>query len=345
MHNPGSVLQAWALQEYINNQGHNCYIIDYRPHYFYSEGNGLKHFIKKTVFHRDMKSRSIKFDSFINSNMRLTPTYYTVAELEAEASTADITIAGSDQLWNTDFQCGKDDAFYLDFVKSGKKASYSTSVGKKNLDANNLRQLEKKLPLFDFISVREKSTAEALSFLLNREVSFVCDPVLLFSSNRYKQFVLNNRPIDDKYVMVYLAPKSPALESLVNLYSEQGYKVILVGGFSKRCKCDCHIKDAGPLDFLTYLYYSDAVISNSFHATAFSLLFHKQFWSILPERNSERIESLLSIVNLKHRGIDDTNDSVDMNTSIDWDDVDFNLNQYVEESILFLNQVLSEVVD
>lgn len=341
MHNPGSVLQAWALQQYIDGLGYDSRIIDYRPHYFYSEGSNLKLLAKKLLYHKQLNSRRCKFDSFIYSNMNLTPTYYSPLELNAESNTADVTIAGSDQLWNTDFQCGQDDAFYLDFVKTGRKISYSTSVGKAMIDENNLARLFLKLPNFDYISVREKSTAITLSSLLNRDVAFVCDPVLLLSPDKYDRFIVKKRPIADKYVMVYLSPKCLALDNLVKKYQEAGYKIALVGGFSKRCYCDYHIKDAGPEDFLSYIYHAETVVSNSFHATAFSILFHKNFWSILPEGNSERIQSLLSVTQLQNRAIDKNSNIYDINELINWDNVDFSLMQYIKGSMSFLNHALS----
>ena len=337
MHNPGSVLQAWALQEYISKSGHDCRIIDYRPHYFYSEGNDLKHFIKNLLYHREMDSRSNKFDVFIKQNMNLTSTYYSFSELEAEGSSAEITIAGSDQLWNTDFQCGWDDAFYLNFVKSGRLVSYSTSVGKKIIDENNKLRLMKELPKFDCISVREKSTADTLSNMLNREVSFVCDPVLLLGADEYKPFIRSNIVTPSKYVMVYLSPKCNALDLLVSRYKTQGYTIVLVGGFSKRCQCDLHIKDAGPEEFLTYLYHADVVISNSFHATAFAHIFHKPFWALLPERNSERICSLLAVSGLENRGIDPNGGFSINERLIDWVVTDHNLHEYIMDSREYLD--------
>lgn len=345
MHNPGSVLQAWALQEYINKLGHDCRIIDYRPHYFYSEGNNLKHMVKNILFHREMRSRSDKFDAFIKHNMNLTSTYYSVSELDAESSTADITIAGSDQLWNTDFQCGWDDAFYLNFVKSGQLVSYSTSVGKECISEDNKKRLMQELPKFDWLSVREKSTADALSIMLQREVAFVCDPVLLLTPNDYIPFLRPEIAPNNKYAMVYLSPKCNALDRLVTEYKKLGYAIILVGGFSKRCQCDYHIKDAGPLDFLTYLYHADVVISNSFHATAFAHVFHKPFWSILPERNGERIRSLLAVSGLTDRGVN-PNENIEIYNNndmelINWANVDRNLNAYVTCSRNYLDSVFS----
>lgn len=74
------------------------------------------------------------------------------------------------------------------------------------------------------------------------------------------------------------------LNKAYEYYHSKGIKVVLAGGFTKRCKCDLHIKDLGPAEFLNLIYNSLAVISSSFHATAFSHIFHKKFYSIIPEK-------------------------------------------------------------
>ena len=147
MHNPGSVYQAYALEKYLNDTGFDAEIIDYRPSYFYIEGTGLKaivkYLIKKIVFFNRYRKRSNSFDSF------------TFQELEKANFISDIFIVGSDQLWNTDFLCGKDPSFYLKFVKKGKKISYSTSVGKQVIDSENVEVL-KKILMSLLVSLSEK---------------------------------------------------------------------------------------------------------------------------------------------------------------------------------------------
>ena len=75
MHNPGSVLQAFALQSYLTKDNNNVKIIDYRPDYLYTEGKSFSLFIKKTLFKKYYFSRKEKFDGFISENMKLTKLY------------------------------------------------------------------------------------------------------------------------------------------------------------------------------------------------------------------------------------------------------------------------------
>lgn len=338
MHNPGSVFQAYALQQYLSKQN-NVEIIDYRPAYFYSEGNKIKLFLKKLLYGKAYAARSIKFDRFIREKMILTKTFFSYDELIASNISADIFITGSDQLWNSDFDCGKDKAFYLDFVKSGELVSYSTSVGKADIDQDNINILMEELPKFSHLAVRECSTAFTLSKLLNREVSWVADPVFLLANEDYYQFIKKTPIVSGDYAVVYLAPKSQALDFLTSYYRKQGLKIILAGGFSKRCDCDLHIKDVGPEEFLNLIYYSKVVISTSFHATAFCHIFHKDFITILPAKNGERIESLIGLSEMSNKVVKNGIICKNFDDEIDWNYVDKALYNYIEQSKIYLNRI------
>lgn len=341
MHNPGSVYQAYALQTYLNQMGHNVQIIDYRPHYFYTEGSGIFLLLKKILFFRSYRATNKKYSDFISKYMLLTPRYNTYEELSSGSFNSDLYIVGSDQLWNSDYECGKDLAYYLRFINNGIKTSYSTSVGKEKIDDANARILEEYLVDFKKLSVREKSTSIQLAALINKEVQWVCDPVFLLKSADYKKFIADN-PRKDPYVMVYNLPGSGQLDELVQFYHNAGYKIILFGGYTKRCFCDEHIKKAGPEEFLTWLYYAHCIISSSFHATAFSLIFHKDFVTIVPGRNGERIMSLLREAKLLHRAVlpDNTIDFNCLNETIEWNEIDNNLSRYISDSKDYLRRLL-----
>ena len=128
LQNPGSAWQAFALQEYLSAR-HNVEIIDYRPGYIESEGK-VSSFLAKRVLHAfAYRSRRRKFESFVNSYMRLGKTFSNAKQLEEANLEADVFMAGSDQLWNMNYPCGRDPVFYLSFARGGRKVSYSTSVG------------------------------------------------------------------------------------------------------------------------------------------------------------------------------------------------------------------------
>lgn len=343
MYNPGSVFQAFALQEYLRTN-HQVEIIDYRPLYLYSEGSLLKLLMKKILWGRAYRSRNRKFIGFVEKNMNLTPTYTSYRALENAKLTADVFMTGSDQLWNTDYPCGRDNSFYLDFVKKGRKISYSTSVGRKLVNRQDVDYLKSRLSDFAALSVREKKTAEELGSALNRNVAWVCDPVLLLPVRSYMPFISRKSPFKERYAVIYLLGASERLDKVVEFYRSKGLLIVLAGGFTKRCNCDVHVKDVGPEDFLNLIYHSEIVISSSFHATAFCHIFHKKFITFLPKSNGERISSLLECSKLEHHSVavDASVDLEKLETSIEWNDVDEKLNAYIEQSKVFLNRELHQ---
>lgn len=339
--NPGSAFQAFALQKYLG-QKHQVEIVDYRPVYSRMSTSLLKTVLRNILFGAARRRETKKYDNFINSNMKLTKRFESFEELCQANLTADCFIAGSDQLWNTSYPCGNDDAYYLKFVKSGRKISYSTSVGKKAIDAFNMDKLKKELVSFEALAVREKDTSVQLSAALNRDVQWVCDPVLLLEKEEYLGFIGEKPLIEEPYALVYLSPKCENLARIVEYCRKNDLKIVLGGGFSKRCDCDVFLHDMGPGDFLNLIYYSKLVVSTSFHATAFCHIFHKEFITTLPKTNGERIVSLLELSGLMSRSLDENKmfDSAVLSQTIDWDSVDEKLGGYIDESKKWLAEKL-----
>lgn len=135
VYNYGASLQAYALQRYLSQEGHDVEIIDYKPYYLNSRYNWrhipaesrlypYKDYVGTQCIYFLLKNRKIyktigrkrKFDDFRQKFLTLTDNTYTSAEeLRATPPQADLYIAGSDQIWNTACENGKDAAFYLDF--------------------------------------------------------------------------------------------------------------------------------------------------------------------------------------------------------------------------------------
>ena len=334
--NPGSAFQAFALQKYLSKEN-EVEIIDYRPGYTRYGKSIVKAIIRKMMFFRLRRSEAKKFHMFMNQYMNLTKTFFNYKSLSKANLKADLFIVGSDQLWNTDFPCGNDNAFYLDFVQGIKKISYSTSVGKKIIDEKNLNKIKAYAESFSSLAVREKDTAIQLTEKLGRKVSWVCDPVFLLGRDIYESIIEQKTMFDKPYAFVYLSPKSPMLDVLVAHFRSRGLMIVLGGGFNtSRCDCDVHIKDMGPLDFLNGIKNAEVVVSTSFHATAFCHIFHKEFVTILPPKNGERIVSLLEQTGLKNRSVTDSVDLEAVQKPIDWDEVDSLLKEYTEESKKYL---------
>ena len=166
--NHGARLQCYALSHWLQNQGHEVDVIDYRPSYsldaklWYWPGLSFKRWIK-LFYHYPSRKRNIErrksFDAFSQKYIPLTKqTYYSIDDLRKNPPLADIYIAGSDQIWNTTLPNGADSAYYLDFGPSViRRESFAASFATETLKPGTEAFVKENLKRFDKITVREQS--------------------------------------------------------------------------------------------------------------------------------------------------------------------------------------------
>jgi exopolysaccharide biosynthesis predicted pyruvyltransferase EpsI len=97
-------------------------------------------------------------------------------------------------------------------------------------------------------------------------------------------------------------------------------------------------------DWLSAFYYSDVVITDSFHGTVFAVMFNKPFLTVMNKgRGAPRFESFLGKLGLLSRLVDSVEnvDEVLANLpEIDWSLVDGKLEAWRLRSLDFLDQNL-----
>ena len=351
VYNVGASLQAYALSEYLSRQGHDVKIIDYKPDYLSKKYNfkavdnsRFEHpfFIRWLYLILKFPKRLYEypgkknFDRFREQYLCLTKRYHSLEELEKDPPKADLYIAGSDQIWNTLFQNGKDGAFYLTFAPEGTtRASYAASFATEAIVPEWEVQVGKWLREMDFISVREKSSLKLLE-RLEVKGQAVLDPVFLLPASHWKQMVLHTEELNN--IFVYDFDKNEFVKKISLKVKEQiGANIT---SFFKTDYADSYMKNVGPLEFLTMIYQSKVVISNSFHATVFSLIFHKEFYVI--KRNEDiniRMMDLLRLVGLEDRLIANDKD-LETILPVNWEKVDAIIQAEREYSKQYLAELI-----
>ena len=302
--NFGSIFQSYGLYTYIKKLGYkDVKIIDYRPSYF-KPVRSLRSFIGYLLNFSSYHKRKRKFDQFLLNNIELTERYNDLRSLEKNVPYADLYISGGDQLWNPFHDCGKDDAYKLTFT-DGIKISYSTSIGQSNISMEDLVELGNKISSYRSVSVREECSVYDLK-KLGIDAFQAVDPVFLLDVVEYKKFITPVK-VKENYLLVYLVEPSKMLDECIEYLSKKyNLKVVSCSGFSRKFKCDYFLKDLGPDEILSYIVNAKIILSASFHATVFSILFKKQFFTLLPNiHTNERIINLLNKYDLKNRIITD----------------------------------------
>lgn len=325
VYNHGAYLQAYALVTHLKAMGHDAEIINYRPDYLrghfslfagdyrYSRiGLGWLYIIAKLPFRLAALKRKKAFDNFYRDYIPTTPTeYHTLDSLRADPPIADCYIAGSDQIWNTTFKNGNDPAFYLSFgTAQTKRISYAASFATDMLKPGTETFVKKSLENFDHISVREKSGLNILS-RLGFTGHHVVDPVFLLSASQWDKLASNDG-LNEKYVLIYDFERSPEIEHIAKSISKKhNLKIYSVGPFRLKY-ADRNYINFAPNSFLGLIKNAHCIISNSFHGSAFALIYHKDF--IVTKRAdglNTRMIDLLGQYNLHYKlATDDTNETI-----------------------------------
>ncbi|MCQ2383851.1 MAG: polysaccharide pyruvyl transferase family protein [Paludibacteraceae bacterium] len=304
VHNCGSFLQAYALQTAIERLGHKAEVIDYRypnlyhyeqlgynpKHYQYSWRAMLHHFrhgriqeAKEMLFH-------LHFDRYIERHLHLSKPFHTMESLQQNPPHYDVYCLGSDQTLNPNY-IFQDTSFMLGFAPEGaKKISYASSMTIPELNEHQSAFYKEHLKDFTSISVRESSGTKVLGGLLNCQgIQTVLDPVFLLSANEWQKrfhFRQKRKNYIFYYVLNYMAEVKADTEKQLNDAMSTGKYdgVIRVGGN----------KHVFPRDFIRLIANAGLVITDSFHASAFSLIFDTPLLPVIGKGSKDdRIKDLL----------------------------------------------------
>lgn len=325
VYNYGASLQAFALQSFLESNGHDVEIIDYKPNYIdlhykvstyihpdsplfkYLHGSFLLRLIyglKRFVWYIPSWSRKMAFDAFTRTKLKLTKTYKSYSALCRETPDADTYIVGSDQVWNSvTMYNGNDPTFYLQFApKAKKRIAYAASFGSTSCSEEHREEIKQWLSSLGSISVREKSGVELLN-RLGINGTHVCDPVFLLTENEWRS-KLNIGERSERYVLIYnLTSRNEKLVNDAKRTAEcLGVKLYSVSPF-KIPEADLNFNNVGPEEFISLIFNSSYVFTNSFHATALSIIARRQFctYNYHSISNSSRMYSVLEEMDLLDR--------------------------------------------
>ncbi len=294
--------------------------------------------IEKLYYYPRMKKTLAFVDSFVKEPI------LSKEELSTLNDKYDIFLSGSDQIWNPDIQLG-DHSYLLDFVSDNyKKRSYASSFGVASLQQPYFDQWAALLNDYERITVREKSGAELVRKLINKEVSVVLDPTMLLTPGQWEE-ILPKAVQKGNYVFVYQMSHSNLLAKYANkvrgfLNSKILYVPFPIGGF---CKCKISL-GLSSLEWLRAIHDSKFVITDSFHGVVFSIIFRRQFYYIITsetvKKRLSRLSTLLTTLGLEDRIVETASD-FHPEAMIDYDLVHNKLIAERDRSLNILKELLS----
>lgn len=366
--NYGTVLQTYACNRIFKKLGCDLTIADYaRPKDYSQESvhsifgyirlrkrikspNSLRLYLKLILTSLYSYKFTKKFwnncNAFLQEHIKLSVPLYSESDIFELSSSFDILCAGSDQIWNSDYNGGTDKIYLLGFDDtSKKKISLSSSIGKDNLNSTDCEMFSRYLNEFNAISVRENKAKELLAGIGIHSAQLI-DPTLWLSANEWDEEV-GSPIISEPYLLLYKLKADNLIDSVAEgIAAEMGIKIVRVC-FSKLHRKNNMTKDVilpKVSEFLSLIKNAKFVVTNSFHGTCFCINFNKPFYSVARGKYNSRIESILKVVGLENRFVLDSDSlsAIDSMDTIDFESVNNILSQRRNEGYSWLRSAISE---
>ncbi len=336
--NYGAVLQALALQKYLMKLGFETEIINYLP-LRTALSNIVSAALKRDIaFFKKSKS----FKRFRKNELVIgKKKYYTNKALFACKDKYSAIIAGSDQIWNMSFTKkaeGKPTlSYYLNFAGDNtRRISYAASFGTNKLDENVAKLIAPELNRFSAISVRETGAVKMLDEL-GVFAKRVLDPTLLLTVQDYMPLIEKHNGVNSDSVFTYILHSNQTIAKEISHYVCEKFS-----DTQKKANgttfCDIY-------EWLYKIKNAKFVVTNSFHGTVFSLIFHIPFITVaIPNSGmNDRLTTLLETVGLSDRifyEFDEAAINTVLDNNICWTEVDNRLEILKTESNAFISEAL-----
>lgn len=344
--NYGGFLQNYALQQVLKQMGHDVWTIDYGKFTWIDwldiawrvlahKMLGHEAHFAITPIQKDKVEAPLR--RFAKKNIQLTiPRCKKFNEKIIRQYGFEALIVGSDQVWRPMYNYNVEDCF-LSFVSHMdiKRVAYAASFGTDKWEFTKEQTeycavLAKK---FDGISVREESGINLCDKYLGVNATCVLDPTLLMKSQDYIK-LCSHISKKEPFIFAYVLDQNEKkVMSIVNYAERMGLPYLIKGA-------DNTVSDDDSIE-LWLSYFRDAafIVTDSFHGTAFSIIFNKDFYVFgNQKRGNSRFDSLLEIVGLKDRMVD--NVLPEKIIKIEWEEVNKKRETAIINSKLWLEQNL-----
>lgn len=361
--NYGSCLQSYATQRIIEKLGYECELVDY-----WRGNNTLEAQANRSLedgwlrrlaplwrvqAFRSLAERKLvervarfsrPFGDFCVDRLHLTRRFLSEADLEVNPPRADVYLTGSDQVWNSDWNEGFEDPYFLAWAPEGaRRVAWAASIGRESLDEWEIAPMREALAKYDAISLREASGVELVRRLGFLDAKLVLDPTLMLTRDDWAEIATKPMEADGQYILVYQLNEGDAFSSYAKTASDHCGLPIVKLCYRPRDAMKGAVNVVAPAvtDFLGLFLKASYVVTDSFHATAFSLNLGIPFVAVPPPRFSTRIESVLALTGTERRLVADFEDLCLLDETIDFDDVSERLSQARGETLEFLKKALN----
>ena len=349
--NYGSVLQALATQELLKENGADVEIINYvREDVLPSniaKTYGGNNILKRLAMIPTIIRWKVVFDKFQEKNLNLGKIKYTTEEdFKNYPLKADAYCTGSDQVWNSKWNKGIIYPMYLNFVPENYiKFSFASSFGQDILSDEEIDKTKKYITQYDFISVREETGKRIVEEQYKYpNVVHIIDPTLCLPLEFWRKYS-TKRKIKKDYILIYNLNKSKEFDNYARkLAKKTGLKLVrLCTRYDQIFRVGKSILVPTVEEFISLIDNATYVLTDSFHATAFSMNMNTEPICVYPNEFSGRIDSFLKLVKSTQRKIKDYNDFEVINRHVNFEEVNNVLNKEREKANNYLKNVVKTI--
>lgn len=348
----GASLQMIALQNTVRRLGHQVEVVNYHSPYMKAEKhtrkgrNPLKCALQRRVrllLHRRLYAGFRKFERQQVVCYPARP-FTDKRKLVALGQRYDAVICGSDQVWNPVITDG-DLSYFLDFCgENTKRVAYAPSFGLVEFTPEYLEAITPELKRFHALSAREMPGKELVERLTGRETPLVTDPTWLVDAAQWQAMEKPHPAATGEYVLYFVVNQSrELLEQSKAFAKEKGLKLVVIGGnpLTARRQSSPMVEfapDVGPEQWLYLVRNARYVFTNSFHGTAFSVLFERDVYIQVPHHNGSRLRQVLEALGMEEREI--RPDQPLAEGAVDYDRARVAFQQLKEQSLAYLEDAL-----
>lgn len=355
--NYGSLLQAYATQQIIEDLGYKCEIINYiRDDESYAQhektllarktewnNNSIKRLLYLALREPESIFAGKKFEREQSEYLNLTKKYRSLEQLREDKPQADVYMTGSDQVWGPVENGAYDSSYCLSFTDdSDKRIAYAASFGRTEMTDKTRAFFQKWLSRYSHIAVREDSAVEILDEMAIPSTQ-VLDPTLLLGADFWRTKI---KPIKEKkYILIYQLHNDNRLGAYAAKVAKRiGLPLIRIStSFHQITREGKFIYCPNIGQFLSYIINAEIMITDSFHGTAFAINFNIPFVEVLPNnKTGTRNMSILNLTGLTDRILTNENDVALAKKQIDFSRVNQLLVEKRKESINILKGIIEE---
>lgn len=347
--NYGSFLQALSLKMQFEKLGHEVHFIDIEPgkQIVVQEepfvGNKLAYLCKKLCskdaitkakhyfFHEKMqKIHHHDFDAYLDNKNK-----------ENLSKEFDLVIIGSDEVFNccAASSWGFSKQLFGDVKNARHVVTYAASCGSTDYQLvckyDIKDEVKEALNKLEAISVRDENTFDFIKQLTGKEPVLHLDPVFL-SDFPEVTFKKHKKP----YLLVYAYSNRISDENEIKSIKDYAQKndldILCVGQHQAWCKKRI---SASGFELLQYVKHAEAIITDTFHGTVFSIKFNKKFGTIVRDSNYNKLYGLLKTFALTERMLTNRDYSKVMDVLIDFDKVNALIDDYKQQAFDYFEKV------